>query len=210
MTARFVLSRCFSRLTLKQSVFTVPSKYVNNLPMLLKTEGIQLSFARSFAETTSDEVSTNSNPEELIVDEKNASKMRNRAIPVETSMKYLKSKGYSTTYGGDPVWVRYRRNFKGQFAPRTRKTCIRQEKLATGNPCPICRDEYLILDYRNVELLKQFISPFNGAILPTEKTGLCQTKQRELLVAILKAKDYGLITFDVPIREYDYSDYHKS
>lgn len=93
MTARIVLSRCFSRLTLKQSVFTVPSKYVSNLPMLLKTEGIQLSFARSFAETTSDEGSTNSNPEELIVDEKNASKMRNRAIPVETSMKYLKSKG---------------------------------------------------------------------------------------------------------------------
>ncbi len=92
MTARIVLSRCFSRLTLKQSVFTVPSKYVSNLPMLLKTEGIQLSFARSFAETPS-EVSTNSNPEELIVDEKMASKMRNRIIPVETSMKYLKSKG---------------------------------------------------------------------------------------------------------------------
>lgn len=32
---------------------------------------------------------------------------------------------YATTYGSDPVWLHYRRNFKGQFAPpETRKTCI--------------------------------------------------------------------------------------
>jgi len=93
MTARILLSRCVNRLTLKQSVFTVSSKYISNLPVLLKIEGIHLSFARSFAATPSDEVSTNLNPEELIVDEKNAPKMRNRIIPVETSMKYLKSKG---------------------------------------------------------------------------------------------------------------------
>lgn len=33
-------------------------------------------------------------------------------------------KGYATTYGTEPIWVQYRRNFKGQFAPATRKTCI--------------------------------------------------------------------------------------
>lgn len=37
--------------------------------------------------------------------------------------------------------------------------------IATGNPCPICRDEFLILDYRNVDLLKQFISPYSGKLL---------------------------------------------
>jgi len=37
---------------------------------------------------------------------------------------------------------------------------------------------------------------------------LCQKKQKELLVAITKAKDYGLISFDVPLRDYDYSDYN--
>jgi small subunit ribosomal protein S18b len=42
------------------------------------------------------------------------------------------------------------------------------------------------------------------------KTGLCQHKHRELVVAIMKAKDYGLIKFDVPSREYEYSDYQKS
>ncbi|XP_057370881.1 small ribosomal subunit protein mS40-like [Daphnia carinata] len=208
MAARVILSQGLRQLAISPIAFTMPSKYTTNLPVLLKAGG-NLSFARSFSEPN-DEVASEPNPESdpsLVVDQKDASKMRNRVIPVEISMKYLKSKGYLTTYGSEPVWVKYRRNFKGQFAPETRKTCIRQEKLSTGNPCPICRDEYLILDYRNVELLKQFISPFNGAILPTLKTGLCQTKQRELLVAITKAKNYGLIAFDVPIREYDYSDY---
>lgn len=41
----------------------------------------------------------------------------------------------------------------------------RQEEIATGNPCPICRDEYLVLDYRNVKLLQQFICPHTGSIL---------------------------------------------
>jgi len=81
--------------------------------------------------------------------------------------------------------------------------------LTTSNPCPICRDEYLVLDYRNVELLKQFISPYNGETLNFSKTGLCQVRHSELLIAILKAKDMGLITYDVPFREYDYSEYAK-
>jgi small subunit ribosomal protein S18b len=80
--------------------------------------------------------------------------------------------------------------------------------LSTGNPCPICRDEYLVLDYRNVELLKQFISPFNGQVLGWDKTNLCRKKQFDLQVAITKAMDYGTITFDVKFREFDYEDYY--
>jgi small subunit ribosomal protein S18b, mitochondrial len=104
------------------------------------------------------------NPEEktAIIDE---SKDRSKIIPVETSIRYLKSSAYATTYGDQPVWVPYRRNFKGPFAPsKTRKTCIRNNTISTGNPCPICRDEYLVLDHRNVELLKQFISEHTGDV----------------------------------------------
>ncbi|XP_071450510.1 small ribosomal subunit protein mS40 [Hetaerina americana] len=135
-------------------------------------------------------------------------KDRSKVIPVETSIKYLQSSAYKETYGDDPVWLHYRRNYKGPYPPRhTRKTCIRQGEIATGNPCPICRDEYLVLDHKNVDLLKQFISPHNGEILGYNKTGLCRRKQLSLLVAIERAKDRGLITFDVPPREYDYSEY---
>jgi len=136
-------------------------------------------------------------------------KDRTEVISVETSMEYLKSDAYKQTYGDTPVWVQYRRNFKGQFAPKkTRKTCIRHGMISTGNPCPICRDEYLVLDYRNAELLKQFISPFNGETLHWDKTGVCRRQQFNLLLAIEKAKDYGTISFDVQFREYNYEDYY--
>lgn len=90
---------------------------------------------------------------------------RTKIIPVETSIRYILSEAYRTTYGDQPVWTQYRRNHKGQTPPKkTRKTCIRAGLISTGNPCPICRDEYLVLDHRNLDLLKQFISPFTGQV----------------------------------------------
>ncbi|KAK3857533.1 hypothetical protein Pcinc_036227 [Petrolisthes cinctipes] len=137
-------------------------------------------------------------------------KNRRQIIPVETSIKYMQSDAYKTTYGDEPVWVKYRRNFKGGLPPtKTRKTCIRDGILATGNPCPVCRDEFLVVEYRNLELIKQFISPFNGAVLPPLKTNICQKQHRRLLVAVNKARDYGLLTYDVPHRHYDYSEYYQ-
>uniref|UniRef100_A0A8D8R0B0 Small ribosomal subunit protein mS40 n=1 Tax=Cacopsylla melanoneura TaxID=428564 RepID=A0A8D8R0B0_9HEMI len=135
-------------------------------------------------------------------------KDRRNPHPVETSIRYLASEAYQKCYGSEPVWKPYRRNHKGMFAPRkTRRTCIRNGIVTASNPCPICRDEYLIVHPYNVNLLKQFISPFNGENLSYEKTGVCQKQHRALLVAITQAKNKGLITFDIPFREYDYADY---
>ncbi|XP_050307242.1 28S ribosomal protein S18b, mitochondrial [Anthonomus grandis grandis] len=136
-------------------------------------------------------------------------KDRTEVIPLETSIRYLKSAAYKQTYGEEPVWVPYRRNHKGAIPPRkTRKTCIRGGQISTGSPCPICRDEYLVLHEEHLELLKQFISPQTGAILETSKTGLCRKRQLELEVCIQRAQDQGLLTFDVPFRKYDYSLYN--
>ncbi|XP_012539964.1 28S ribosomal protein S18b, mitochondrial [Monomorium pharaonis] len=129
-------------------------------------------------------------------------------ISVETSINYMNSDAYKQTYGNDPVWKIYKRNHKGAIPPRkTRKTCIRGGEISTGSPCPICRDEYLVLDHRNIKLLEQFINPYNGDVLSYSKTNICQKRHKQLLVALTKAKDYGLITFDVPIRQYDYSEW---
>lgn len=38
-------------------------------------------------------------------------------------------------------------------------------------------------------------------------TGICQRRHIELLVAIMQAKEMGLITFDLPFQKYDYSEY---
>lgn len=134
---------------------------------------------------------------------------RTNVIPVETSIKYMQSEAYQAAYGDDPVWKKYRRNFKGQFAPKqTRKTCIRGGVITTGNACPVCRDEYLVLHPANTALLKQFISPHNQAILPTSKTNICRMRQKQLTVAIQTARDTGLLTFDVPFRHYHYPEYY--
>ncbi|XP_053696123.1 28S ribosomal protein S18b, mitochondrial [Sabethes cyaneus] len=138
-------------------------------------------------------------------------KDRTRVIPVETSIRYLLSEAYQQTYQGDPVWKQYRRNHKGIYAPlKTRKTCIRKGRISTGNPCPVCRDEYLVLDHRNLSLIKQFISDQTGEVLSYQITGLCQKRHLELLVAVERAKDCGMITFNVPFRHYDYLEYYPS
>lgn len=126
------------------------------------------SFLRNLSVSTSRRCEVKENPEES--GEKQQKEIdpsidRTKIIPVETSIRYLRSSAYQQTYGDQPVWTQYRRNFKGQHPPRkTRKTCVRAGLIATGNPCPICRDEYLVLDHNNVELLKQFISPYTGEV----------------------------------------------
>lgn len=110
----------------------------------------------------SDSTDGTSNEEEKTID---PAKDRTKVIPVETSVKYLLSKAYQQTYGDSPVWVLYRRNHKGGFAPRkTRRSCVRNGVISTGNPCPICRDEYLVLDHKNTKLLEQFISQYTGQV----------------------------------------------
>lgn len=210
MASRIVLQQCLrhaSRLSLFSSLNTNKARLASGQILWLPRCETHLTIVRNFA-TPSDEADGAVDSNEAKPVERVSDKSRARVIPVETSMKYMESSAYAAAYGDKAVWVNYRRNFKGAWAPETRKKCIRKNMISTGTPCPICRDEFLVLDYRNTKLLKQFISPYNGAILSTMETGLCQTKHNELLVAIAKAKDYGLISFDVPIRDYDYSDYH--
>ncbi|XP_071115683.1 small ribosomal subunit protein mS40-like [Haliotis cracherodii] len=132
---------------------------------------------------------------------------RRQMVDPDTSIRYLASSSYREAYGDDPVWRHYRRNFKGSLPPRTRKTCVRKGEIATGSPCPVCRDEFLVLDMTNVGLLEQFISPYTGEVYDYMKTGLCQTQHKKLVLEVLKARNHGLIQSAVPFRRYDYSEY---
>merc|ERR1712170_325174 len=135
-------------------------------------------------------------------------KDRTREIPLELSLKYMKSAAYRSTYGEKKIWELYRRNLSG--AKRhidTRPRCVTDGRIATGNPCPICRGEYLVVDYRNLDLIKQFVSEYNGEILTSKKTGVCQQQYKRLLVALEKAKDHGYLDIDPPFISYDYEVY---
>ncbi|CAH8824926.1 unnamed protein product [Trichobilharzia szidati] len=132
-----------------------------------------------------------------------------RQADLATSLEYLNSDVYRNTYRGKPVWFYYRRNYKGHFPPSsTRKNCVYLGKLISSNPCPICRDEYLVLHHQHTELLKQFLNPDTLQIFPTAKTGLCQHQHKILQMEVEKARDLGTIQMCTPFYLYDYNDYY--
>ncbi|XP_004472735.1 small ribosomal subunit protein bS18m isoform X2 [Dasypus novemcinctus] len=49
------------------------------------------------------------------------------------------------------------------------------------------------VDYKNVQLLSQFISPFTGCIYGRHITGLCGKKQKEISKAIKRAQIMGFM-----------------
>ena len=135
---------------------------------------------------------------------------RTLVVTPEQSIRYLESEAYKASYGHHKVWHLFRRNFKGRFSPwRSRDKCIVDGMVWTSNPCPICRDEYLVLHYSNLKLINQFINPFTGYVYENTVLCLCAEKYEKLLVAVNLAKNYGLLTFEMPLRTFDYRDYYK-
>lgn len=60
--------------------------------------------------------------------------------------------------------------------------------------CLFCKNKNQVIDYKDVELLKKFISP-NGKIAPRRVTGSCAKHQREIAVAIKRARQMALLPF---------------
>lgn len=66
--------------------------------------------------------------------------------------------------------------------------------------CLFCTDHNAIIDYKNVELLRRFISE-DGKIRPCRQTGTCAKHQRELALAIKRARHLALLQFTGEIVE---------
>ena len=60
--------------------------------------------------------------------------------------------------------------------------------------CIFCKNKNQVIDYKDVELLKKFVSP-NGKISPRRVTGTCAKHQREVAVAIKNARVMALLPF---------------
>ena len=58
--------------------------------------------------------------------------------------------------------------------------------------CPLSVKDAPIVDYKNIKLLKRYVSDTNK-ILPSRITTVCQGKQRKLTNEIKKAKILGLL-----------------
>jgi len=60
--------------------------------------------------------------------------------------------------------------------------------------CAYCADKNLEIDYKQVDKLKKYVSE-KGKILPRRVTGLCAKHQRELTIAIKRARHIALLPF---------------
>ena len=62
--------------------------------------------------------------------------------------------------------------------------------------CVFCSDKNQGIDYKDVNLLRKYISE-RGKILPRRITGNCAKHQRELTVAVKRARQIALIPYVV-------------
>ena len=60
--------------------------------------------------------------------------------------------------------------------------------------CAYCADKNLVIDYKQVEKLKKYVSE-KGKILPRRVTGLCAKHQRDLTIAVKRARHIALLPF---------------
>ncbi len=67
-------------------------------------------------------------------------------------------------------------------------------KPARRKVCNFCVDKATSIDYKDVSKLRKYISE-SGKILPRRMTGVCARHQRELAVAIKKARQMALLPY---------------
>ena len=66
------------------------------------------------------------------------------------------------------------------------------QKYKFKKKCPLSGKGAPIIDYKNIKLLKKYISE-NGKIMPSRITSVSQKKQRELSLSIKRARNLALL-----------------
>ena len=88
---------------------------------------------------------------------------------------------------------RDKKNKKGKkFGSQNKLTLFQKPEMKFGRSCPLSQKNSPIVDYKNIKLLKRYISE-NGKILPSRITNVSQKKQRELSLSIKRARNLALI-----------------
>ena len=74
----------------------------------------------------------------------------------------------------------------------TKLSIFQPQKYKFKKNCPLSGKGAPIVDYKNIKLLKKYISE-NGKILPSRITSISQKKQRLLSLSIRRARNLALI-----------------
>ena len=81
---------------------------------------------------------------------------------------------------------RNNRNNDEDYNPKFRK----QRKKV----CPMCANKELVLDFKNADQLKKFIND-KGKILPRRATGACAKHQRDITLAVKRARHIAVLPY---------------
>ena len=79
-----------------------------------------------------------------------------------------------------------RNNYDDDYNPKFRK----QRKKV----CTLCSDANFVLDYKNPEQLKKFVND-KGKILPRRTTGACAKHQRDITLAVKRARHIAILPY---------------
>ncbi len=95
------------------------------------------------------------------------------------------------------------RGAKGSGARRGRpvqdeKSTFRRRPSARRKVCRFCADKGALIDYKDVRVLSGFITE-RGKIVPSRITGNCAKHQRQLTVAIKRARTVALLPYSATV-----------
>lgn len=78
------------------------------------------------------------------------------------------------------------KNYDEDYNPKFKK----QRKKA----CPLCSDKNFVLDYKNFDIMKKFVND-KGKILPRRTTGACSKHQRDITLAVKRARQIAILPY---------------
>ena len=81
---------------------------------------------------------------------------------------------------------RNNRNNDEDYNPKFRKV---RKKV-----CALCANKDLVLDYKNADQLKKFVNE-KGKILPRRATGACAKHQRDITLAVKRARHIAVLPY---------------
>tara|TARA_X000000368_G_C22646804_1_gene543438 strand:+ start:287 stop:553 length:267 start_codon:yes stop_codon:yes gene_type:complete len=88
--------------------------------------------------------------------------------------------------------MKKRNNKRSSQSNFAKLSIFQNQKYKFKKKCPLSGKEAPIVDYKNIKLLKRYLSE-NGKILPSRITSVSQKKQRELSLSIKRARNLALI-----------------
>jgi len=83
---------------------------------------------------------------------------------------------------------------KDKRKKRKEKRVLQEKKFFRKKVCPFCSDPNLVIDYKDVGMLKRYVSD-SGKIQAPKGTGVCTKHQRKVALAIKRARHIALLPY---------------